>query len=169
MLFSLHPLLGDRKHAISARWLANPNCACSHLPLSFGAHINICFIIKVKILMLIKWSYTSPPTKKKIMLNIEPRIVSIFWACSPIYLKHLSFVVSVLRSTPNHKSLKCRCPDYCYVGSTLVYLNFLDPKVIIFSCSAMLNSTGRVFGENCMPQLSDVDTRSRFIASGFYK
>ena len=29
--------------------------------ISFGAHINILFIIQVKILVLIKWSYSPPP------------------------------------------------------------------------------------------------------------
>ena len=49
------------------------------------AHMNILFIIKVNILMLIKWSYRSP----NIMLTIEPRIVSIFWACGPISFRHM--------------------------------------------------------------------------------
>ena len=59
----------DMKHAISARWLATPNCTCSHWyvlePLSvkcFETHMNISFIIKVKILVLMKWPYRSPPT-----------------------------------------------------------------------------------------------------------
>ena len=43
------------KHTISVWSLTNPHRGCSHFP-----H-NILFILKVKILMLIKWSYRSPP------------------------------------------------------------------------------------------------------------
>ena len=45
---------------ISTSWLANWNQGCSHCPHGFGAHINILFISKVKIIMLIKWSYRLP-------------------------------------------------------------------------------------------------------------
>ena len=34
--------------------------AISIVNLIFGVHMNIKFVIKVKILMLIKWSYRSP-------------------------------------------------------------------------------------------------------------
>ena len=55
------------------------------------------------------------------MLTIEPGMVSIFWGCSPISCKPLSFVVPVLRSTPNHIPLKYRCPDYCCIRFRHVY------------------------------------------------
>ena len=43
------------------------------LPLIvFGVHMNILFLIKVKIVFLIKWSCTSPP----IMLITEPIIIN---------------------------------------------------------------------------------------------
>ena len=61
------------KDIINTRWLANPNCGSSHFPHDFGAHMNILFSVKEKILMLIKWSYMSP-----IMLTADPRTVSIF-------------------------------------------------------------------------------------------
>ena len=56
-----------------------------------GVHMNILFInIKVKVFMFInEWSYKSPPP---IMLIIEPRMVSVFWACSPISFKHQIFL-----------------------------------------------------------------------------
>ena len=53
--------LQDMKHAISARWLANLNRGLSHFPRTFGAHMNILSITKVKILVLIEWSYSPPP------------------------------------------------------------------------------------------------------------
>ena len=56
-------------------------------------------IIKVKILMLIKWSYNHPPSQKKklnnkqktpIMMSIELNVASIIlWACGPILFKHM--------------------------------------------------------------------------------
>ena len=48
--------------------------------------MNILFIIKFNIFVLIKWSYSFHPT----MLTIEPRMVVIFQACSPISFKRMS-------------------------------------------------------------------------------
>ena len=49
----------------------------------FGAHMNFLFVIKVNILVLIKWLYT------QIMLSIEPRLVNKLWALSLISFKHM--------------------------------------------------------------------------------
>ena len=61
----------------------------------FVAHMNISFIIKVKILVLIKLAYTP-----EIMLNIEPRMVCIFWVHSPISCEHISFLCLFLGPHP---------------------------------------------------------------------
>jgi hypothetical protein len=58
-----------------------------------------------------------------IVLTIESRMVSIFWACSPISFKHIFFLVPILRSTPNHVPLKYRRVDYWCFGIKHVYLN----------------------------------------------
>ena len=42
------------KHAVSTRSFANPKRGRSHFPHAFGAHMNILFIIKVKIFVLVK-------------------------------------------------------------------------------------------------------------------
>ena len=42
----------------------------------------ILFVIKVKILVLVSWSYRSP----LIMLTIEPRMAIVYWARGPICL-----------------------------------------------------------------------------------
>ena len=42
--------------------------------ITFGVHMNIAFIFKVRIFVLIKWSYRSPP----IVLTIEPGMVITF-------------------------------------------------------------------------------------------
>ena len=68
------------KHAISMKWLANPHWGHSRIH-----RMNILFIIKVKILVLVKWSYRS----LSITLTIEPRMVSVFWCRSPISFKHM--------------------------------------------------------------------------------
>ena len=68
--------------------------------------MNILFIIKVKILVLIKPSYRSP----SIMLTIEPRTVIVFWVHKSNLFKTQVFLVSILGATPNHTSLKYRCP-----------------------------------------------------------
>ena len=49
-------------------------------------HMNILFMIKVKILMFVKWSYRSP----LITQTMEPRMNKIFWAHNPISFKHIS-------------------------------------------------------------------------------
>jgi hypothetical protein len=41
------------------------------------------------------------------MLIVEPRMVSIFGACSPIFLEHM-FLMCISRSTSNHISLVIR-------------------------------------------------------------
>ena len=58
MSFLFAPTSSKMIHAISARWWASSNHACSQLP--HNSHMNILFIIKVKILRLTKWSYRSP-------------------------------------------------------------------------------------------------------------
>ena len=57
------------------------NAALKGLPSVYGAHMNISFIIKVKILVFVKWSYMSSfPSfpSSQVMLIIEHRMVSIF-------------------------------------------------------------------------------------------
>ena len=49
------------RNTISTRWLANTNRPVAMLFIISGARMNILFIIKVRILVVIKWSYKSPP------------------------------------------------------------------------------------------------------------
>ena len=95
------------KHAISTRYLGCLNLVCGHFLIIYGACMNILFIIKVKILVLIKWLCRYP----SIMLTIEPRMGIIFWACCPIYYIQV-FNISVFQAMPNHVVvLKYRCPN----------------------------------------------------------
>lgn len=107
--------------------IANPNCALSHfcLTLIYGPHMNIFFIVKVKVLMLVKWSYMF----LHIMLTIEFRIISMFWARSLISFKHTYFWCPFLKSTPHHMPLGLRCFEYSHVGSRHIYLSLChSPK-----------------------------------------
>ena len=56
------------------------------------------------------------------MLTIEPRMVIIFWACSPISYKHI-FLVSVLGVTPHHIPYKSRCSNKKSNWMRVVYLS----------------------------------------------
>lgn len=56
--------------------------------------MNTIFIIKVEILVLITWVYISAP----IMFTPEPRMVTIFGACSPISLEHVSLCYPFLKA-----------------------------------------------------------------------
>lgn len=68
--FQLAHFSYNMKHAISIRWLANPNPnptqdATTFLTI-FEANMNVFVFVKVKILVFIKWLYRSP-----LMLAIE--------------------------------------------------------------------------------------------------
>ena len=57
------------------------------------------------------------------MLTMDPRMVNIIWSWSPVPFKHtVSFLVSVLGTTPNHTSLEYRCPRFGGIGLIPVYL-----------------------------------------------
>ena len=52
----------DMKHAITTRWLANPNWSRTHFPHNKTEHMwKILFNLKEKTPILIKRSYKSPP------------------------------------------------------------------------------------------------------------
>jgi len=77
------------RHAISMSWLVKFQIETMPLLIIFGAHMNVSFIIKVMNPVLIKWSNRCAPVM--LTIEIEPRMVIIFWACSPISSKHMSF------------------------------------------------------------------------------
>ena len=85
------------------------------------------FSIKAKIRVLIKWLYRLP---QSITLTIESRMVNIFQVHRVQSLQNMMpFLVFVLRSTPNHIPLECRCNCYRYVGFRHVYLTYLNVAV----------------------------------------
>ena len=57
------------KHAISARWLANPSHVLA-ICLTILAHKNILYSIKVNIRMLMKCLYRSPPPQSCWLLSL---------------------------------------------------------------------------------------------------
>ena len=105
----------DTKQAISARWLANSIHACKDCLI---VHLDILFIIKVKIVMLIMWSYRSPQS----CWVLSYTMVSIFWVYTPIFNKHMSFwcMFLTLHLTTYHSNIGV--PHYCYVQFRHVYL-----------------------------------------------
>ena len=102
----------DMKHAItSARQLASPNHASSQSSQNFWSTHEYLIYYQNKILVLIKWSYSAPhPPPQNSMLNVKPIMIGKFWACSRIYFKHVFFMASIPKATPNHIPLKYRCP-----------------------------------------------------------
>ena len=86
-ILALHPLLEGYETQNNVRWLPSPNHGRRRFHHNIGAHMNILIIVKVKIFIDIKWSYSPPPP---IMLTNEPRMVNIFWARNPIFLQHMS-------------------------------------------------------------------------------
>ena len=89
----IHLLRWSLERSVKQTWTG------SQLLTIFIAYMNIIFIIKVTILVFIKWSYRS------------------FWLYWQLSLKWLSFLkkkhmllfISVLGATPNNIPLKCRC------------------------------------------------------------
>ena len=96
-----------------------------------GAHMNIVFIVKVKIHDDIKWSYRFP----QVCWFLSP-YGNMFWARSPISSEYMSFEC-VLRSTPNHTTLKCRC--------LIRKSNHKGMLILLCSCYSYLNKTGHIF------------------------
>ena len=69
-----------------ARWLVHPSRSRSWLPHNFWSSYGYLIRYHNEIFSCsFKWSYRPPP----IVLTIEPRMVSILWARSPISLKHM--------------------------------------------------------------------------------
>ena len=111
ILFSLHPLVTRSETCNSCKMI----CL-----IIFKAHTNILIIIKVKILVLIRWPYMSP--KSCWLWSLEwlahsENLVQFFSK------KNCVFWVPVLTSPPDHIPLKYRCADYCCVQFRHAYLN----------------------------------------------
>ena len=75
-------------------------------PIFIGVHMNIIFIIKVKIIILLLWSIIAPP----IMLTIELITFENFLTLSPISLNVLLVSISIYK--PKHTPPKHRCFMY---------------------------------------------------------
>ena len=69
--------------------------------------MNTIFIIKVKILMLIKWSYRSPN-------HVDFKFYNGLYISSMYLYLFQTYVllVLVLTCTPNHMPLKYMCPSF---------------------------------------------------------
>ena len=80
--------------------------------------MTILFIIKMKILMLILWSYRPLP----IMLTIEHRMITYFKHAVQIPFEKHVFLVSILGATANHIQRKNGCPDKRSNRIRIVYL-----------------------------------------------
>ena len=85
--FRLAHLSKRMRLVVKTIWLATRIEAVATFLIIFGAHMNILFIVKVNILVLIKWSYRSP----QLCWLTESRMVIIFWARRPISFTHMSF------------------------------------------------------------------------------
>ena len=106
------------KHANSARWLANPNRACSHLPRNFW---TLCeFFIQYQRSSCSLSGHIDPPP---IMLTIEFRPVSLFWAHSPITSKRLCSWCPLLDPHLTTYRWNIGVKNCCCVGIRLVSQN----------------------------------------------
>jgi hypothetical protein len=101
-----------------------------HFPHVFGAHMNISFIIKVKIFVLIKWSYRSP---------------RFYWLLSLEWLSYSEHRVQSLEThvflgfafgvTSNHTLLEYRCPNKKSKQIMVVHLiTDTSNSICIFEC-----------------------------------
>ena len=64
------------------------SCPCPISLIVFKAHMNILFIVKAKILVIIRAPIT--------MVTIEPKMVNIYWAWTSISLEHFPFWCPIL-------------------------------------------------------------------------
>lgn len=84
----------------------------------FEARLCFLCIIKVKIVVLVKWSFRS--FQLRWVLNLE--WLHMLRTKSNFFEKHV-FLKFVLRSTRNYIPLNHRYPNDCYVGNKNNYLN----------------------------------------------
>ena len=61
LLFPTSPLLLGRKYVTNSRWFSNPIEVVTIFLIIFEIHVNTLSIIKVKIHVLVKCLYKSPP------------------------------------------------------------------------------------------------------------
>ena len=94
---------------ISTKWLAYQFKDETDFLMIFRPHMSIWFSTNVKILMFIKWSYPPPSASNYNMLTIELRMDIMFWTHNPMSFKTHILFAFVLKLTPNHIPLNCRC------------------------------------------------------------
>lgn len=98
-------------HTNNMRWLVNPNRGRSHFPHTFGARTNVLFIMKMKISVLIDWSY---------------RYLQLSWLSSLQWLTCFCLSLSLFLSQSNaHKTkgiFKCLWRDCAFDQHYLSYV-----------------------------------------------
>ena len=107
---------------ISARWLANPNRDHSHFPHTFSELVCIPYPLS-------KWRFSklpyTLPHPQTIMLTIAGRMVNKNLSNS--FSTHV-LLVTILKFTPNHTSLKYGCMFKIRHQITHIYLKSTHPK-----------------------------------------
>lgn len=88
------------KHVINTKWLANADQAVATFLMILEAHVNICFIIKVVILVFIKKSFRFPQLCR--LLNLKWLPYCILNMSSNLFQLHHVFLVSIFGTTSNH-------------------------------------------------------------------
>ena len=96
------------KHAMSTKWLANPNRGHSHFPHDFWSSYEY-------LNSLSKWRFFCSLNGHIVTLMtliVEPRMFILFWTRSPTSFKHMmSLWYPFFEATPNHMPLKYRCSN----------------------------------------------------------
>jgi hypothetical protein len=124
-------LLEDMKYSIVCMMISGIQVfVCSRLPHKFWSSCSYLIHCRVKVLVLIKWSYRSP----ELWWLLNPK----WLACSEHMLQSCSthvFLVPIFRSTPNHVPLICRCPYYCVCcikqEGVIDHIHIFETRIIV--------------------------------------
>lgn len=121
MYLSLHPLLIGCETCNQCEMMnKSKSCMINFCIILLGAYIVILFTIQVRIFPRVKWSFRS----SKIVVT-QPRMTSIYeHVLQPPSNTCFGDVCCQIHTffSPNYISLKYRCPIYCYVGFSHIYL-----------------------------------------------
>ena len=107
---AMHPILCRIWNTrFRARWLMGSNRGCTHFPCQIWSSplfldIELCIYHQCEGSQGHWMSYTPPPSRLD-----EPRMVKIFWACSPNSFKHIYFWFSFLYPHRTTYCSKYRC------------------------------------------------------------
>ena len=113
--------------------VSSPNQAGVTLLIVFGAHTNTLFITKVKIYVLIEWSYRSSQLCRRLNIGWLSCFEHVVQSFLPTYgIRSWSHTIPYI-------PLKCKCPSKKSSRIRDVFLMMLEVCGVVHSCEMVSN------------------------------